>query len=224
MTSLTHRARPLLLAMAAILSALVLPGCFIPAAIGGMAESYHRTGKSTVPAEYTGISGKSFAVVVTGSRMIEADHPGLTARMIQRINDRLIANANPSYAIPSGDLLTVLYNTPQWPAMTRGEVGEMLGVERLIVVEIIDYSLHEPGNQYLWDGVASALVQIFETDSAMPDDPIFEKTIRITFPDSKGFLRTDIPEAAVTSEMSNRLVNRVAWLFYEHEEANSIPY
>lgn len=224
MTSLTHRARPLLLAMAAILSALVLPGCFIPAAIGGMAESYHRTGKSTIPAEYTGISGKSFAVVVTGSRMIEADHPGLTARMIQRINDRLIANANPSYAIPSGDLLTVLYNTPQWPAMTRGEVGEMLGVERLIVVEIIDYSLHEPGNQYLWDGVASALVQIFETDSAMPDDPIFEKTIRITFPDSKGFLRTDIPEAAVTSEMSNRLVNRVAWLFYEHEEANSIPY
>ncbi len=224
MTRLRHRARSIALALIGTLGVLSAPGCIIPAAIGGMAESYHRTGKSTIPAEYTGISGKSFAVVVTGSRMIESDHPGLTARMIQRINDRLIANANPSYAIPSGDLLTVLYNAPQWPAMTRGEVGEMLGVERLVVVEIIDYSLHEPGNQYLWDGVTTALVQVFETDSAMPDDPVFEKSIRITFPDSKGFLRTDIPEAAVTSELSNRLVNRVAWLFYEHEESNSIPY
>lgn len=224
MTSLRNRARYLALAMLGALATISIPGCIIPAAIGGMAESYHRTGKSTVHAEFTGISGKSFAVVATGSRLIEADHPGLTARLIQRINDRLIANANPSYAIPSGDLLTVLYNTPQWPAMTRGEVGEMLGVERLIVVEIIDYSLNEPGNQYIWDGVATALVQVFETDSAMPDDPVFEKSIRITFPDAKGFLRTDIPEAAVTSEISNRLVNRVAWLFYEHEESNSIPY
>ncbi len=224
MHNLRTPARSLALAAFGTLAVVAIPGCIIPAAIGGMAESYHRTGKSTIYAEFTGISGKSFAVVVTGSRMIEADHPGLTARMIQRINDRLIANANPSYAIPSGDLLTVLYNTPQWPAMTRGEVGEMLGVERLIVVEIIDYFLHEPGNQYIWDGAASALVQVFETDSAMPDDPVFEKSIRITFPDAKGFLRTDIPEAAVTSEMSNRLINRVAWLFYEHEEANSIPY
>lgn len=203
---------------------LAIPGCIIPAAIGGMAESYQRTGKTEVPAEYTGISGKSFAVVVSGSRMMEGEHPGLTARLIQRINDRLILNANPSYAIPSGDLLTVLFNTPQWPAMTRGEVAEMLGVERLVVVEVIEYSLHEPGNQYIWDGVGSVLVSVYESDSGLPDDPVYEKAIRVTFPDSRGFMRTDLPESAVTTELSNRIVNRVSWLFYDHEEANIIPY
>jgi hypothetical protein len=206
------------------LAAFAIPGCIIPAAIGGMAESYQRTGTSEIPAEYTGISGKSFAVVVSGSRMMEGEHPGLTARLIQRINDRLILNANPSYAIPSGDLLTVLYNTPQWPAMTRGEVAEMLGVERLVVVEVIEYTLHEPGNQYVWDGVGSVLVSVYETDSGMPDDPTYEKAIRVTFPDARGFMRTDLPESAVTTELSNRLVNRVSWLFYDHEEPNSIPY
>lgn len=206
------------------LAALSMQGCIVPAAIGGMAESYQRTGKSKVQAEYTGISGKSFAVVATGSRMMEADHPGLTARLIQRVNDRLILNANPSYAIPSADLLTVLFNTPQWPALTRGQVADMLGVERLVVIEIIEYSLHEPGNPYLWDGVASVLVQVFESDSGMPDDPVFEKAIRLTFPDARGFMRTDLPEAAVTSELSNRIVNRVSWLFYDHEEPNSLPY
>ncbi|MFK7884558.1 MAG: hypothetical protein AB8F26_10295 [Phycisphaerales bacterium] len=216
--------RRTLLVAAGLASVLVLSGCIIAAAVGGMAESYNRTGTTLFPPEYAGIEGKSFAIVATGSRLMESEHPGLTARLIQRVNNRLITNANPAYAIPSNDLLTVLYNTPQWPAMTRGEVAEMLGVERLIVVELIDYRLQEPGNQYVWDGVASVLVTAFEADSGFPDDPVFEKAIRVTFPDSTGLLRTDINEQAITSELSNRIVNRVAWLFYEHEESNIIPY
>lgn len=224
MTRAAPRSSLLLIGLLLGLTALCVPGCIIPAAIGGMAESYQRTGTSEIPAEYTGLSGKSFAVVVSGSRVMEGEHPGLTARLIQRINDRLILNANPSYAIPSGDLLTVLFNTPQWPAMTRGEIAEMLGVQRLVVVEVIEYTLHEPGNRYIWDGVGSVLVSVYESDSGLPDDPTYEKAIRVTFPDSRGFMRTDLPESAVTTELSNRLVNRVSWLFYDHEEPNSIPY
>ena len=201
-----------------------LSGCIIGAAIGGMAESAHRTGKHEVEAEYTGISEHSFTVVVSVDRLIEASNPGTTARLTQRINDRLIQNGNPTYAIPSRDLLTVLYNTPQWIAMPKGEVAEMLGVERLVVFELIEYSLHEPGNQYIWDGSAAGVVTVYESDSGFPDDPVFEKSIRVKFPDSTGFMRTDIPETAVNTELSNRLVNRVSWMFYTHEESNVIPY
>jgi len=201
-----------------------LSGCIIGAAIGGMAESAHRTGKTEIEAEYSGIEGHSFTVVISADRFIESGNPGISVRVNQRINDRLIQNALPTFAIPSQDLLTVLYNTPQWTAMPRGEVAEMLGVERLVVVELIEYSLHEPGNQYIWDGSASAMVTVYESDSGFPDDPVFEKAVRVKFPDSTGFMRTDIPEAAVTTELSNRLVNRIAWLFYTHEESNIIPY
>lgn len=211
-------------AIAATATLATLTACFVPAAIGGMAESYQRTGSTTYPAQYDGLVGKSFAVVTSSSRMIEAEHPGLSARITQRVNDRLIQNANPGYAIPSRDLLTVLYNTPQWTAMTRADVAKLLGVERLIVIEIIDYRLQEPGNQYTWDGAMSGIVSVFESDSAIPDDPMFEKAIRITFPDSPGFTTSDIPEPAVTTELSNRFINRAAWLFYEHEEPNVIPY
>ena len=201
-----------------------LSGCIIGAAIGAMAESAHRTGKHEVEAEYSGISEHSFTIVVSANRLIEAKNPGITARLTQRINDRLIQNANPAYAIPSADLLTVLYNTPQWIAMPKGEVAEMLGVERLIVFELIEYSLHEPGNQYIWDGTGAGIVTVYESDSGFPDDPVFEKVINANFPDSRGFMRTDISESAVTSELSNRMINRVSWLFYTHEESNIIPY
>ncbi len=213
-----------ILGIGCTLAALNMPGCIIGAAVGGMMESAHRTGSHEVEAEYLGIPGKSFAVVCTADRLIQSDQPGITARIIQRTNDRLIQNADPSYAIPSVDLLAVLYNTPQWPAMTRGEVAKLLGVERLIVVELIEYRLHEPGNQYIWDGSASGVVYVYESDSVIPDDPVYEKSFRVTFPDSTGYMRTEIPETAVTTELSNRLINRVAWLFYNHEESNIIPY
>jgi len=219
--SITHR---LLQASLALLVVSSLQGCIIGAAIGGMAESAKRTGSHEVEAEYNGIAGHSFTVVVSANRLIEGNNPGLSARLTQRINDRIIQNAGPSFAIPSQDLLTVLYNTPQWIAMPRGEVAEMLGVERLIVLEVIEYSLHEPGNQYVWDGSVSAMLSVYESDSGFPDDPTFEKALRIKFPDSTGFMRNELPETAVTTELSNRLVNRASWLFYTHEESNIIPY
>ncbi|MFG0313229.1 MAG: hypothetical protein ACF8LL_03480, partial [Phycisphaerales bacterium] len=175
-------------------------------------------------AEYEGIAGHSFTVVVSADRLIEGNNPGIAARITQRVNDRLIQNAMPSFAIPSADLLTVLYNTPQWPAMPRGEVADMLGVERLVVVELVEYRLHEPGNKYIWDGSASCVVSVFESDSPFPDDPVYEKAIRVSFPDISGLMRTEIPEAAVNTELANRLTNRIAWLFYTHEESNVIPY
>ncbi len=204
-----------------------LGGCIIGAAIGGMAESYRRTGKHQVAAEYTGLQGKSYAVVVTADRVIQAQHPGLIGRVLTVVNDRLAHPDNGVGAgayIPSQDLLNVLYETPQWPAMSRGEVAELLGVERLVVIELFEYRLHEPGNKYVWEGVAAGSVAVYESDSGLPDDPIYEKALRVAFPDGSGHMSMDISRATVTSELSRRFINRAAWLFYNHEEENIIPY
>lgn len=203
---------------------LQLSGCIIGTALGGMLESAHRTENHDVEAEYTGIEGHTFAIVVSADRIIEANNPGISARLTQRVNDRLIQNANPSWAIPSQDLLAVLYNTPQWPALPKGEVADLLGVQRLVVFEITEFRLNEPGNQYVWDGSASGVVTVYETDSGFPDDPVYEQAVRVQFPDARGYMRSELPEKAVTTELANRLTNRIAWLFYDHEESNIIPY
>lgn len=216
-----------LLAAATLATLGSLGGCIVGAAIGGMAESYRRTGKHAVPAEYPGLRGKSYAVVVTADRIIQAQHPGLVGRITRTVNDRLAHpdnNVGASAFIPSQDLLNVLYETPQWPAMARGEVAKLLGVDRLIVIELFEYRLHEPGNQYVWDGAAAGSVAVYEADSGMPDDPIYEKSIRVAFPDGTGYMSTEISQATVTSELSRRFINRAAWLFYDHEEENVIPY
>lgn len=208
---------------------IVLCGCAIGMIAGGMAESARRAGSHDVYAEYEGLKGKSFAAVVAVDRAIESESPGLAARLTGRINI-LISDAHAQMpdgatAGPRVDrLLKVLYNNPSWVAMPRSDVAEILGVDRLIVVDLAAYRLHEPGNQYVWSGMAGGTVSVYETDGPLPDDAAYEKSIAVTFPDGDGYMVTDYPFEAVNTELSNRFANRVAWLFFQHKEPNEISY
>jgi hypothetical protein len=211
------------------LASAALSGCAIASLVGGMAESARRTGSHQVYTEYDGLKGKSFAVVVAVDRAIESEAPGLSSRLTGRINI-LISNAHAAMedgatAAPRVDrLLKLLYNNPSWVAMPRSEVADMLGVERLIVVDVAAYRLHEPGNQYVWAGVAAGTVSVYESDGPLPDDAAFEKAISVSFPDGSGYMVTDMPFEAVNTELSNRFANRVAWLFFDHQEPNEMNY
>lgn len=204
-------------------------GCAIAALVGGMAESAHRAGSQEVYAEYEGLNGKSFAVVVAVDRSIESESPGLSARLTSRINT-LIANAHAQLpqgasAAPRVDrLLQIMYNNPSWVAMPRSEVADMLGVERLIVVDLAVYRLHETGNAYVWNGAAAGTVSVYESDGPLPEDAAYERAISVTFPDGNGYMVTDVAFDVVNTELSNRFANRVAWKFFDHQEANEIKY
>ena len=207
----------------ALLSAAVT-GCVIPQLIGGMAASAERQGSSTIDAEYFGLEDKSYAVVVVADRLIQSEFPALTSRITQRVDAMLYQNAGASGHAPPARLLGYLYDHPGWVALPRGQLAEEIGVERLVVIEILEYRLGEPGNRYTWNGVASANVEVYETEYAFPDDPAFERLVRVRFPDSDGILREQISEAGVNTALSNRLCDRAAWLFYSHEEPNAITY
>jgi hypothetical protein len=206
-------------AMVAGAASLAMSGC---EAVGFMAESYKRGSTHEVKAEYRGLEGRSFAVVVTADRMIEADHPGITDRLSAKLTERLSAPTNeptPAGFVPPTQVLRYLYDNPSWPARPLSELGKGLGnVERLVYVELNEYRLHDPGNPYEWDGVAAATISVLELDGATPDDFAFEKPITVKFPGKKGVDSSQLSSGAVTSALSLRLVDRLTWLFYDHQE------
>ena len=200
-------------------TAATLGGC---TAIGFMAESYKRESTHEVKAEYEGLAGKSFAVVVTADRMIEADHPGINDRMCAKITERLSAQGNVPLAggfVPAKQVLRYLYDNPSWPARPLPELATGLGgVDRLVYIELTEYRLHEPGNPYEWSGVASANVSVLELDGTNPENFAFEKPLTVKFPDKKGVDSSQLGADGMTSVLSSRLVDRASWLFYNHQE------
>jgi len=192
--------------------------------LGFLAVNYQENTPVKVEAEYEGLKGKSYAVFMVADRGIDANYPGLVPLMNSQINDRLREQAGASGWIPSQDLLAEIYNNPRWIAMPRGDLAKQLGVQRLIVVELQEFRLNDPGNQYLWEGRAAGLVSVLEADSATPDLYAFERPIDVKFPDKAGFGPQDLSGDVVSGALRKRFVDRACWLFYAHEEMRDQGY
>ncbi len=202
-----------------LLTIATLPGC---ALAGAMAESYQRTSTKPVLAEYTGLEGKSFAVVVSADRGIQAEHQQLVEYLASRLTERLSGPANVPTAggfVPTQQVTQYQYRTPTWAAKPMDEVGKDLGgVQRIVLLELTEYRLNEPGNQYEWLGSATFSTTVFEVDGASPDEVAFTKIQTVDFPDQKGVAADTVDRRVITTALANRVVDRSSWLFYKHEE------
>lgn len=202
-------------------AALVCGGCNIIGFGGAVVESYRRNSTKTVDPEYVGLAGHSFAVVVSADRAIQSDYPEIVARLTAGISERLRDPANGVGAsgwVPPAKLLQYLYDHPRWVTMPHSELAKSLGVERIVYVELREYRLNDPGNQYLWEGVAEGTVGVIDPESPMPDEFVFERPVRVKFPDKAGYGPADMPGQAVNTELARRFTDRASWPFYSHEE------
>lgn len=209
--------------LASLLAALFLvtvAGCEVLGIFGVMARTYQETGTHMVDAEYEGLADNDFAVIVSADRTIQGVHPELVTRLTQLITQQLavVDRTDASGFVPAPSVLEFQLTNTDWGSWTYDQIAEEFGVNRLIVVDIQEFRLQMPGNQYVWDGVAIARVGVIEADSALPDDFTFNENVSVSYPDGRGFTKNDFPRRHVYGFLEKRLVDRITWLFYRHEE------
>lgn len=202
-----------------VVSLCALTGCQLA---GGMAEAYRRNSTHSVDAEYVGLADKSFALIASADRAIQSEHPQLVEETMRRAARALSNPANipkPSGFVDAEEVIRYTYRTPSWAARDASKIAEDLGgVQRVIIVEILEYRLNEPGNTYEWAGIASGTVSVYEIDGNDPNSPAFTTTFNVDFPDNKGFGPDEIARSAVTTMLLTRMVDRTTWPFFKHEE------
>jgi hypothetical protein len=207
---------------------LVLGGCTLA---GFLAKNYQENTPRSVDAEYAGLAGQSFTVVVRADRSILADFPGIADAISIRVNDTLRANlpemdesGGTTGYIPPTKQLEWLSNHPRWRSMMPSELGKSLQVTRLVVIDLYTFRLHDPGNRYIWNGDASATVRVFEIDSVLPDDAVFETDVHVSFPTASGMTANDYNTQQVSSVLLSWFSQRTSWLMFDHKEKRDIKY
>lgn len=199
-------------------------GCTIGALVGGMAANAERAGSKAVKPEYTQLGGKTFAVVVAADRSISGEFPDVVPLVTREITKRVAENTEASGMVPADDILRFQYQRPGWVAMSPSDLLKELEVDRLIFVDLQDYSLTDPGNPYIWNGSASGVINVMEKEHAKTGEFAWKKSVRVKYPDNEGMSPYQIPAETVALELARRFVNRASWVFYEHEEPNEIKY
>lgn len=221
----TPTARTLLMGVSLVLVVLVMGGCIIAGIAAVAGKAIEDSTPNIVPAEYEGLTGKTVAVVVSADRSAQAEFPTLVFELTRRINERLAKQGQIAGYVSAADMALFMANNPQWPAMTRTDLAEALGgVERIVLVELYEFRLRDPGNRYLWNGVASGLAAVIEADSSLPEEYAFQQSFRVGFPDDSGRGPNDFGPGVVATALLQRTADRVAWLFAEHDEPRDIEY
>lgn len=216
------------LVIVASLGLMAAGGCQF---FGFLAQNYQENTPKKVAAEYYGLAGQSFTVVVRAERSVLADFPGIADAISIRMNEGLRANLPETGEgeeitgyIPPAQQLVWLSNHPRWRSMMPSELGESLQVSRLVMVELHTFRLHQPGNRFIWDGEASASVRVFEIDSVLPDDAVFESEVRVAFPTTSGRTSNDYTATQVSSVLLEYFSRRSTWLMFDHEEKRDLEY
>ena len=222
--TVTAAAGSLLLAAAAS----TLSGCWVPTLIGGMAASAYATGTSIFPAEYEGLNDHTWAVVVLADRSITSEVFNIQAVVTNATTNKLLGAQNEGTLTSAGfqpgqNVLLLQTSQPTFNAWSYIRMAEEIGVDRLIVIDINHFQLYEPGNRYFWNGRVAARVGVVEAELGI-DEFAFSRDIDITYPDDQGFTTQDLTRPHIVNVLLDRLTNRAAWLFFEHEEPNMIEY
>lgn len=209
---------PLTAALALAVACMPMGGCAIAGFAAAAAKEARKNKTHEVEAEYKGLDGHTFAVVVAADRFTQADHPELIGTITAEITERLRTGTAHKGHIPADRLLRYLYDHPRWVAMPRARLAGDLGVDRLVWIDILDYRLHEPGNIYEWDGVGAATVGVIDPASPDPDEFVFEKTVRVAFPDKTNAGTEEWTRDLITRRLMQRLIDRASWPLYKHIE------
>jgi hypothetical protein len=204
-----------------LVAAITLPGCTVLGFGGAMIESYRRNSTRPIEPEYTGLAAKKWAVVVSAPRSIQGEFPDLIPYLTSKITERLVQQQDSVAAsgyVPAPVILNYQYQHPRWVTVSYSDLAKDLGVDRLICIEIQEYRLNEPGNQYIWTGIATGTLGVAELDSPAADEFSYSKTISVRFPDKTGMGQTDYSRAEVNTVLASRFIDRASWIFYHHEE------
>ena len=168
-------------------------------------------------AQYRDLDNRTVAVISRTDDGRFYRFEGVGDRVAGRIAG-LIAIEVPGVVVTDpDDVVQFKRRNPHWTTWTYRELVEALGVERVVIVELHEYRLHEPGNAHLWKGVASGRVSVLAAEAPDPDKPVFAKDISVRFPENEEIGLVNADPLVMEAGMANAFTRDAAGLFHDYE-------
>jgi hypothetical protein len=164
-----------LLALAGVCATLSLAGCV------GDPGKYGEEDKE-IPVEYSGLAGKSVAIVVYADDATTWEYARAREEVSAFVAQALRVGIPTIRLVDYHDVLQWQDATLNWYGLPIKDIGKHFDVDRVIYIELLQYSSREPGTTDLLRGSVKANCSVYETDSA-GDKPAWSGTIAAEFPE-----------------------------------------
>ena len=176
-----------------------------------------QAGQVSVEAQYRGLENQTVAVLVAADEYTLFEHPTAAAAVCRQASSKLATEITGVHVLNPKQIEQFQKDNPYWNTTAYGQLLERLGVERLVLIDLITYALREPGNNYEWRGQIVANIGVCEAQSVDPDQFVFATTTQASYPQggSIGVINGDrkTTQMGLHSVFSQKLLH----LFKDHE-------
>ena len=173
----------------------------------------------TVKAEYFGLENESVAVLVAADTAILYEHPLVQLEVATFVSQRIADNVEGATVVDPRQVVDFQQRNIYWDTLPYSEIAGRLEVTRLVVIDLVEYHLREPGNVNLWRGRLAASMGVAEVDGERPNDLAYQTEVSVVYP-------PDRPVGVVKAEQQTirfatlALFSRAAaGKFHDHKES-----
>lgn len=217
-TSRTSLPRRVLIAccMALALAAVATQGgCQI---MGYLANGFDSDNKTIDrKAQYLGLEGKTVAVLVAADEYTLFAHPDAPAAVSRAVSRQVAADIKGVTLMNPKDLAAFQKENMYWHTMPYGDIVKRLKVDRVIFVDMAQFSTHDGGDKTLWRGTIDANIGIIAADAQDPNDLVFSTRTRARFPNDKPVGVLESNDETIKTGVIATFAQRVSNLFRDHK-------
>lgn len=168
-----------------------------------------------VPAKYPYLADKKVCIVVWADMNTLFEYPYVQGNVAEHVRAAMTDGVTGISFIPNRQVIEMQERDPDWDRTNEATLGARFGAERVLMIELTQYTMREPDSPHLYRGRISANVKVFDT--AHPKAAAAYKTTVETVypPDSVGQWGSD--ERSIHRATLEAFANQLAGHFYDRK-------
>lgn len=199
--------------MAALLAAsALLCGC----QVFGYGAYIAGGGTKTVAAEYDGLAGKTVAVLVAADEDTLYAYANIADEVCRTVSSSLASNVEGITMMDPAQIDAFQKENPFWYTTPHGDVINRLKVERLLIIDVVQFQTHVPGGSHSWQGQISANVDIVEAGAA-GSESAYRATVAASYPPDGRVSLLDTDSQTMRFAMLKSFAAKLSDLFTRHK-------
>lgn len=171
-----------------------------------------------VKAEYTGLANHRTAVLVNADLPLLYRHPQVQLEVTAAVNAELADGVTGISVVEARDVVEYQQRNIYWNTAMPRELMQNLGVDRLVMIDLIEFRTNEPGNSMLYRGVISARVSAFAADADQPNNAVYGNVISAAYPPDRPEGVPDADPLAIRQGALALFARAVGGKFHDYEQ------
>jgi len=170
-----------------------------------------------VEAEYLGLADQRVAVMVAADGHMLHNYPEAPSRLTKVMTAAIAQNVPGVTTTIPGEVAKFQTANPYWMNLRYGDLAKKLNVDKIVLVDLVEYQTHEPGNSHVWQGLITANIGVVDAKAKDPDNFVYYNTVGVRFPEVSDIGILDSDDETIQLGMSLLFARKGGGLFFDHQ-------